>query len=103
MVCFDFFVFLVKQGVPSDEDLERLSRKLEKWKRVGRRLKIEEGSLTAFDNEDNDFSEKIYKMLLHWKRRDSSAATYTVLHDALCHRLVNRTDLAEEICCQLQE
>ena len=103
MVCCDVFVFLVKQGVPSDDDLEWLSSELEQWKRVGRRLKIKEPRLTAFDNGNKDFSEKTYKMLLHWKGRDSSAATYTVLHDALCHPLVNRTDLAEQICCQPQE
>ena len=50
-----------------------------------------------------EFSEKIYKMLLHWKKRDGSAATYKILHDALCHPLVNRTDLAEQLCCQPQE
>ena len=103
MVCCDVFVFLVKQGVSSDEDLERLSIKLEQWKRVGRRLKIEERWLTAFDNENKDSSEKTYQMLLYWRRRDRPAATYTVLHDALCHPLVNRTDLAEQICCQPQE
>ena len=31
-----------------------------------------------------------------WRERNGSAATYTVLHDALCHPLVNRTDLAEQ-------
>ena len=103
MVCYDIFVFLVKQGVPSDEDLERLSLQLEQWKRVGRRLQFEEASLTAFDVEYKESCEKTYKMLLHWKVRDESAATYTVLHYALCHPLVNRTDLAEQICCQPQE
>ena len=34
-------------------------------------------------------------MLLHWKAREGSAATCMVLHDALCHRLVMRKDLAE--------
>ena len=88
-------MFLVKQGVPSDEDLEWLSRKLEKWKPVGRRLEIEEARLTAFDNENKDYSEKAYKMLLHWKEGNGSSATHKFLHDALCHPLVKRTDLAE--------
>ena len=96
MLCCDVFIFVVKQGVPSDEDLEGLSQKLEKWKTVGRRLKIEEARLTAFDNENTESFEKSYKMLLHWKGMKGSAATYTVLHDALCHSLVNRTDLAEQ-------
>ena len=90
-------MFLVKQGVPSDEDLEWLSQKLEKWKTVGRRLEIEEARLTAFDNENRECSEKIYKMLVHWKERNGSTATYTILHDALCHPLVKRTDLAEQL------
>ena len=96
MLCYNVFIFVVKQ-VPSDEDLEWLSQKLDEWKRVGRRLKIEEARLTAFDNENKEWSEKIYKVLLHWKERDGSAATYTVLHDALCHPLVNRRDLAEQL------
>ena len=53
------------QGVTSDEDLERLSQKLEKWKTVGRHLEIVEARLTAFNNENKEWSEKIYKRLLH--------------------------------------
>ena len=90
-------MFLVKQGVPSNGDLEWLSQKLERWKIVGRRLKIEEARLTSFDIENDTRSEKIYEMLLHWKERNGSAATYMVLHDALCHPLVNRGDLAEQL------
>ena len=90
-------MFLVMQGVPSDEDLEWLSQELEEWKTVGRRLKIKEAKLMAFDIEKRKCSEKIYKMLLHWKRRNGSTATYTILRNALCHPLVNRTDLAEQL------
>ena len=96
ILCCDVFMFVVRQRVPSDKDLEWLSQKLDKWKTVGRRLEIEEARLTAFDNENREWSEKIYKMLLHWKERNGSAATYMALHDALCHSLVNRTDLAEQ-------
>ena len=90
-------MFLVKQGVPSDEDLQWLSQKLENWKIVGRCLEIDEPSLTAFDVENKGFFEKIYKMFLHWKHRNGSTATYTILHDALCHPLVKLTDLAEQL------
>ena len=90
-------MFLVKQGVPSDEDLEMLSLELENWKAVGRRLKIEDASLTAFDQENRKWSKKVYKMLLHWKRKGGLDATYMVLHDALCHPLVSRRDLAEKL------
>ena len=96
LIC-DVFMFLVKQGVPSDEDLEWLSQKLKKWKTLGRRLKIEEVRLTMIDDENTELFKKIYKMLLHWKERNGSTTTYTILHDALCHPLVNRTDLAEQL------
>ena len=90
-------MFLVKQGVPSDEELDWLSHKLENWKVVGRRLKIDRPTLTAFDMEYRGWFEKSYRMLLHWKERNGSTATYTILHNALCHPLVNRTDLAEQL------
>ena len=90
-------MFLVKQGVPSDEELDWLSQKLENWKVVGRRLKIDTPTLTAFHMENRGWFEKSYRMLLHWKERNGSTATYTILHDALCHPLVKRTDLAEQL------
>ena len=46
------------QGVTNDEDLERLSQKLEKWKIVGRHLEIVEARLTAFNKENSEWSEK---------------------------------------------
>ena len=103
MLFCDVFMLLVKQGVPSDEDLEWLSHQLENWEELGRRLEIEEATLTAFDDDYKKKRKKIYKMLLHWKQKDGSAATYKVLHDALCHEFVKRTDLAEKLCCQQHE
>ena len=100
MLCCDVFILLVKEGVLSYDDLEWLSQELEEWKPVGRRLKFKEARLTAFDNEEKKYSEKIYKMLRHWKKRNGSRATYKVLHDALCHENVNCTDLAQKLCCQ---
>ena len=97
MLFCDVFLFSVKQGVLSDKDLEWLSQKLENWKTVGRLLQIEKVKLMMIDDENTEFIEKIYKMLLHWKERNGSTATYTILHDALCHPLVNRTDLAEQL------
>lgn len=86
-------------GAPSKEELETLSQKIaEGWKSLGRRLGMDEPRLTAFHKDNEEYSEKAYQMLLLWKRREGSAATYQVLHDALCHSLVNRRDLAEEIC-----
>ena len=94
-------LYSVKQGIPSDEELEKLSMQIgECWKPLGRRLDIEEGLLTGFYKDNDEFREKIYKMLLHWKQRDGQAATYQVLYAALCHELVSQRLLGEEICCE---
>jgi len=96
---FYFLVPLVKEGSPVDTELHVLAQKLAlDWKRVGRRLKIEEEKITKFHEDNKELDEKAYQMLLHWKRRDGLTATYQVLNDALCHKLVNRKDLAEEFC-----
>ena len=68
ILCCDVFIFVVKQGVPSDEDLERLSQKLDKWKTVGRRLEIEEAKLTAFDNDIGNGLKKSTKCYYIGKR-----------------------------------
>ena len=98
MTCI--LIILVKEGIPTDDELEELSQCIaEAWKPLGRRLKIEEAKLTGFHKENEEYSEKAFKMLLHWKERDASAATYGVLLDALCHKLVKQKLLAEEFCC----
>lgn len=97
--CNDFFT--VKKGKPSDEELEMLSLNIaEGWKSLGRRLKIDDALLTSFDRENEEYREKSYKMLLHWRNREGSLATYQLLYQALCHELVNRRDLAENLCCE---
>ena len=68
------------------------------WKRVGRRLKIDEAKISNFHDDNQELNEKAYQMLLHWKQREGLTATYQVLNDALCHKLVTRKDLAEEFC-----
>ena len=93
-------MLLVKQGVPSEEDLDWLSYKLEDWEGLGRRLGMDDAKLAEIDDDYRKKRNKIYKMLQHWKERDGSDATYTVLHDVLCHPLVSRRDLAEKLCCQ---
>ena len=93
------FVVAVKEGSPSDEELEDIAGRIAgAWKSLGRRLDFGESKLTGFHKENEEYSEKAYKMLLAWKQRDASKATYQVLYEALCHRLVNRKDLAEEFC-----
>jgi len=90
----------VKDGSPSDRDLQHLSQQLvgEEWKKLGRCLDVDKPKLTNFDKGEDELDEKALQMLSHWKQRDASAATYQVLSDALCDKLVNRKDLAERFC-----
>ncbi|XP_020604971.1 uncharacterized protein LOC110043805, partial [Orbicella faveolata] len=91
---------VLKEGTPSSNDLEELSRRIVKdWKKLGRRLlDNDEDALDSIDKENEEYSEKAYKMLLRWKRIKVLGATFQVLYDALCHHLVTRQDLAQEFC-----
>ena len=82
----------------SDYELEYLSVKIVEWKRLARRLGFWEDEIEQFDIYNTKFTDKVYMMLMRWKVREYSDATYQVLHEALCHPLVNRRDLAVEFC-----
>ena len=81
-------MFIVKQGVPSDEELEGLSHQLENWEELGRRLKIEEATLTAFYDDYRKKRQRIYKMLLHWKQKNGSAATRSYVMHCVMNLLI---------------
>ena len=87
----------------SDDDRETLANELPRhWEALGRRLKISEAVLEGIQRNGlqcPEYSDKALAMLKKWQERDGGAATYRVLFDALCHKLVQRRDLAEEICC----
>ena len=92
-------VISVKAGSPSDDDLVELSLMLAgDWKGLGRILGLGEARIVAFHEENEKLSEKAFAMLRFWKRSMGSYGTYQVLFDALCHELVARRDLAEQIC-----
>ena len=89
-----------KEGSPTDVVLENLSKRISNdWRTLGRRLNFNEAELKEFDNSHEQISEKAYAMLLAWKQRDGSDATYSVLNQALCDPLVERKDLAQIFCC----
>ena len=69
----------------------------EKWKTLGRRLGIEDPKLEGIEHQYDQLSEKGYQMLMLWKQKDGSAATFEALSDALTR--VQRKDLAEQFCC----
>ena len=96
---------MVKDGGPTEETLEFLSVELaEKWETLGRRLKFNTTAitnfLTNFDKPNEGQEAKAFKMLLAWKQREGSKATYKALYDALCHDLVECKRLAEKFCCE---
>lgn len=92
------FLFLVKRGTPTDDELEGLGYMIaEKWKKLGRRLRVSDPMLQEIDQAHAELSEKGYYMLKHWKET-GSAATYKVLSDALKREFVKRQDLAEKYC-----
>lgn len=92
----------VKDGVPSDDDLEDLSQHIvNNWRKLGRRLKIDERHLISFEKEHGESSEGAYHMLLYWKQMNGREATYQVLNSALRHKFVRQRQLAEEICCEV--
>lgn len=88
----------MKKGIPKNDELELLSEKIpDHWKKIGRRLSFDEAELRYFDKDNEKGVEKAYAMLIAWKRREGSAATYSVLDKALI--LAQRRDLGQKFCC----
>jgi len=94
------FAVSVKPGQPSDKELEDIASEMcgDSWKILARRFDIGESKITALDKAHDELFEKAYQMLLHWKRKEGSAATYKVLLEALDNDKVNRRDLAQKYC-----
>ena len=101
---YDFFLTVfardVKKGNPRNDELEDLSELIpDHWEKLGRRLAFDDAELRGFHKDNETIAEKAYAMLIAWKRREGSAATYRVLNKALCHIRVKRRDLAQRFCC----
>ena len=94
------FIPVIKDGVPKDKDLQLLSRKLgEYWKDLAYCLGFEKPDITAFHKQNDELREKALEMLLQWRAKYGSGATFRVLYDALCDECVGQTELAEKYCC----
>ena len=81
-----------------NDELKLLSFKIENWRVLARRLNFEQATIEALHKDNENVNEKVYSMLMKWKDREGSGATYRVLYDTLCHSLVNRRDLAYKLC-----
>ena len=94
-------LFVVKPGTPDDDELEELGTDIgAAWRKLGRCLKVAEAEITAIDKDNEDLVEKGFKTLLHWKQSNAEGASYQILYDALNHRLVARSDLAQKYCVE---
>ena len=81
------------------DELESLSVRLgTTWKFLARKLLFSVVEIEAFDEANVRLRDKAYRMLMRWKEREGSHATYQVLHDVLSHKLVGRRDLVERFC-----
>ena len=78
--------------------MKHLAVRIEDWKSLARVLCFTVDKIGVFDEDNKELREKVFTMLITWKLREASNATYQVLHRALCHSLVNRPVLAEEFC-----
>ena len=94
---FTFMRFLwaaVKEGIPSNDELEHLSVEVDDWGKLGRRLGFTPAELTALHKDKEKWSEKAFAMLMKWKEKKASSATYRCLYDALSHELMNRREMS---------
>lgn len=90
----------VKKGNPENDELELLANDInpEDWKKVARKLKIDDPKITAIHKENEECYEKIYTMLRKWKQKNGRAATWEKLHQALVGAELG--ELAEKHCCE---
>ena len=63
--------------------------------RLGFSLGFSQAEIDGFDDANKELAKKSLRMLRRWKEKNGpSGATYKVLYEALCHRFVDRKDLA---------
>eukprot|EP00058_Branchiostoma_floridae_P026829 XP_002612320.1 hypothetical protein BRAFLDRAFT_80064 [Branchiostoma floridae] len=85
--------------VITKEDITVISENLgSTWRKLGRHLGFTEGKLDAFDSDYaiDGLQEKIYQMLVAWRRMGSDDATAAKLAEALCS--IGKADVAVYLC-----
>lgn len=102
---YSYFALSVnfKDGVPPDDVLEKLGKKIgSDWRPLGRRLGFEDEELDELEEAHKHLSQKSYQMLKKGKRRkcDEATSLYIILYEALSHEFVGRRDLAGEYCTE---
>ena len=104
LCCYPQVYIWLKMGNRQMRSWNDLSLELAgKWKTLGRRLGFSPAAIRNYDGDNPKLADKAFNMLIDWKQGQGSKATYTVLNDALCHKLVNCKLLAEQFCCDKTE
>ena len=65
-----------ERETPSRERLEWLSKNLTLWEPLARRLGFSEGDIKGFDEDNKEWAKKSLSMLLKWKEKNGSDASY---------------------------
>ena len=82
-----------------DDDLQKFSLELEKWEKLARFVGLPNPEIDNIKGQ-GDIDEQKIKMLVCWKQRRGSMATYEAMVRALLQ--VGRTDLAEKVVALLR-
>lgn len=74
-----------RKSNPKNDELEHLANEIvpSVWKKIAKKLKINNPKITVIHKEIEEFSEMIYQILLKWKQANGSAATWKKLYQAL--------------------
>ncbi|KAJ8023318.1 Ankyrin-2 [Holothuria leucospilota] len=80
----------------TDELILNVSKKIStEWRILGGKLQLTDQHLNHIKADNNNSLDRNFAMLKKWKEKNASAATFTVLMEAL--RSVERTDVAEYV------
>ena len=75
---------MVKDGIPSDRELQELSLKLgEKWKELGSCLGFDNAAITNLNGDNEQLARKAYRMLLDWKQKEGCGNYFRKIIDLL--------------------
>lgn len=89
--------------MPTEQEIATIALYIQDaWKRLGRALGIKEVFIDIIQEEEKDAYERAYKMLIKWRDKMGSEASYEALAQALKHKVVGRSDLIRRFCYKVE-
>ena len=86
-------------GQPRDKELRSLAQELVfDWISLGRMLDLSDVTLIQVDKAYREEEDKIYNVLIKWKKQLKSKASYQALALSLDDGFIDRPDLIERYC-----